>query len=54
MGPTITLIAFAILCAWAILRTIGNERQRRLQDLQPTVPPPQPAPKQNPPLRKAA
>ena len=54
MGATITLVVFAILCAWAILRTLGNERQRRLQNLQASPPPPQPTPAQHPPLRKAA
>ena len=60
MGTTITLILFASACAWAILRTIGAERQRRLQDLRGTSPAPvaqqnpPAAPKPAPPLRKAA
>jgi hypothetical protein len=62
---TITLCAFALIATWAILRTLGGERQRRIDQLkaslQPASPPPPPAatPQKReslllPPKRKAA
>ena len=54
MGTNIILTVFAIICSWAILRTIGSERQRRLQNLRPAPPPQQPSAAPTPSFRKAA
>jgi hypothetical protein len=31
------LLTFAVLAAWAILRVLGGERQRQVQDLQTEI-----------------
>jgi hypothetical protein len=43
MKFAITLIPFTLLAAWAILRTIGGERERRLLELRKSSPPAKPA-----------
>jgi hypothetical protein len=59
MGITITLCAFALLATWAILRTLGGERQRRIQELiasrrpPPAAPPPAPPPQAQSPTKSA-
>jgi hypothetical protein len=56
---------FAVTCGWAMLRTMGSERERRvLQERQAAMPPPAPPPqliiattkpkKQKPVRRQAA
>jgi hypothetical protein len=63
MAITITVCVFALIAAWAILRTLGAERQRRLDQLKTSLqpaPPPSPiaTPQKKeplpPPLRRKA
>jgi hypothetical protein len=62
MEFAITLVPFILLATWAILRTIGGERERRLTELRNATPPAKPAPETSrppaaasqPPHRKAA
>lgn len=56
---TLILLIAATVCAWAALRVIGGERDRRIRDLANTIaatPPPEaPAlPSTNPPVRSKA
>jgi hypothetical protein len=34
------LVAGALFCGWAMLRTMGGERERQLREAAPPVPPP--------------